>query len=89
MPKPATYLLQWLEENQVYELTRNEHTEIRFLAQNEAPWFHFLETYTSFAFQEREGRLSISKDHAKHLYRKLGVSNRSQASAEARQMKLI
>jgi LuxR family maltose regulon positive regulatory protein len=33
--------------------------------------------------------LNTVKDHAKHLYRKLGISNRQQASEAARRLKLI
>jgi LuxR family transcriptional regulator, maltose regulon positive regulatory protein len=62
MPKLPTYVLHWLEENQVYELTRNGRTEQRFERESGPSWLHFLETQTSFAFQGREGRLSIIKE---------------------------
>ena len=39
--------------------------------------------------QELVISINTVKDHAKHLYRKLGVSNRVQASEVARQLKLI
>jgi LuxR family maltose regulon positive regulatory protein len=62
MPKLPTYLLHWLEENQVYELTSNGRAEQRFGRESGSSWVHFLETHTSFAFQGREGRLSIIKE---------------------------
>ena len=62
MPKLPTYLLHWLEENQVYELTRNGRAEQRFGREGGPSWFHFLETRTSFAFHGREGRLSLTKE---------------------------
>src|SRR5215472_17296765 len=62
MPKLPTYMLHWLEENQVYELTRNGCAEQRFGREGGPSWVHFLETHTSFAFQGREGRLSIVKE---------------------------
>ena len=62
MPKLPTYLLHWLEEDQVYELTRNGRAEHRFGRESGSSWFHFLETHTSFAFQGREGRLSVIKE---------------------------
>lgn len=62
MPKLPTYLLHWVEENQVYELTRNGRAEHRFGRESGPSWLHFLETQASFAFQGREGRLSVIKE---------------------------
>ena len=62
MPKLPMYLLHWLEKDQVYELSRNGRTEYRFERESEPLWLHFLEAHTSFAFQGREGRLSIIKE---------------------------
>jgi LuxR family maltose regulon positive regulatory protein len=62
MPKLPTYLLHWVEEDQVYELTRNGCAEQRFGREGEPSWFHFLEIQTSFAFHGREGRLSLIKE---------------------------
>ncbi len=62
MPKLPTYVLHWSEENQVYELTSNGRAEQRFGRESGPLWLHFLETHTSFAFQGREGRLSIIKE---------------------------
>lgn len=62
MPKLPTYLLHWLEEAQVYELTRNGRAELRLGREGGSSWVQFLETHTSFAFQGREGRLSVIKE---------------------------
>src|ERR1700730_18618272 len=62
MPKLPRYLLHWLEEDQVYELTRNGRGQQRFGREGGPSWFHFLETQTSFAFHGREGRLSLTKE---------------------------
>lgn len=62
MPKLPTYLLHWLEEDQVYELARHGQAEHRFGREGGPAWVHFLETHTSFAFQGSAGRLSIVKE---------------------------
>lgn len=61
MPKSPAYLLRWLEEQQIYELT-SRYTEQRFGPEGGALWSDFLDTHTSFTFQGREGRLSLMKE---------------------------
>ncbi|MDQ2717155.1 MAG: LuxR family transcriptional regulator, partial [Chloroflexota bacterium] len=62
MPKLPTHVLHWSEKNQVYELTSHGRAEQRFGREGGPSWLHFLETHTSFAFQGREGRLSVIKE---------------------------
>jgi LuxR family transcriptional regulator, maltose regulon positive regulatory protein len=62
MPKPSAHILRWSEESQIYELTTGEQLEQRFGAEGGLSWFDFLDRHTSFAFQGREGRLSVIKE---------------------------
>ena len=62
MPKLPTYLLHWVEEEQIYELTRSGCAEHRFGREGGSSWMQFLQTHTSFAFQGQEGRLSVIKE---------------------------
>jgi LuxR family transcriptional regulator, maltose regulon positive regulatory protein len=62
MPKSPAHLLRWSEENQVYELTSYGCTQQRLELEGGSSWSDFLATHTSFAFQGREGRLSLMKE---------------------------
>ncbi len=61
MPKLPMYVLRWSEANHGYELASNGYT-LQSVEQ-EGEWLSFLETHTSFAFQGREGRLSVIKEN--------------------------
>ena len=62
MPKRSTHLLQWSEKSQIYELSIDGHPEQRFGSEDALSWLSFLETHTAFAFQGREGRLSVIQE---------------------------
>lgn len=62
MPKRSTHLLQWSEENQIYELSIDGRLEQRFGSEDALSWLSFLETHTAFAFQGQEGRLSVIQE---------------------------
>lgn len=62
MPKLSAHILRWSEAHQVYELSTDGRLVERLSSENERSWLRFLETHTSFAFQGREGRLSVVKE---------------------------
>ena len=57
MPRRTTYLLHWLEEEQTYELTGPDisNVEPHDLRPGNQAWFDWLENVTSFAFASRSG----------------------------------
>src|SRR5262245_41536851 len=62
MPKRATHLLHWSADQQTYKLSTNGRLVHSFRAEDETAWLHWLDTHTSFAFQGRQGRLSVIKE---------------------------
>ena len=57
MPRHATYMLRWVEEEQAYELTGAGAPiiEPQNLKPGNQTWFDWLENVTSFAFASRAG----------------------------------
>jgi LuxR family maltose regulon positive regulatory protein len=66
MPKPATHILRWSEEQQSYELSIDQRPQQHFGLEDGQAWLTFLETHSSFSFQGREGHLSVIKETRRH-----------------------
>jgi len=60
MPKRASYLVRWSEEQEgYYVFDQEEHAVLRV---DGAPWFSWLNTHTSFSFRGQQGQLSLLKE---------------------------
>lgn len=62
MPKRARYILTWLPANDRYDLCEQGSTIYSFRQREDAGWFTWLESHTSFSFQGKEGKVTFLKE---------------------------
>jgi LuxR family transcriptional regulator, maltose regulon positive regulatory protein len=62
MPKAAQHILRWSPEHQAYILSEQEKGSYVLLQAEEAWWFGWLATHTSFSFQGQHGHFTIHKE---------------------------
>lgn len=62
MPRLARYTLTWSTANDQYELCEQGHTVHSFRRSEDAWWFTWLETHSSFSFQGQHGKLTLLKE---------------------------
>lgn len=62
MPKPARHALIWSAEQEVYAVCEEKQRNAIPLGENDATWFDWLASRTSFSFQGRQGHLSLLKE---------------------------
>jgi LuxR family transcriptional regulator, maltose regulon positive regulatory protein len=62
MPKAATYVLIWQQEQHCYELYEQANREKSQLLGEEDAWFSWLATHTRFSFQGKTGHLNMLKE---------------------------
>ncbi|GHO98151.1 helix-turn-helix transcriptional regulator [Reticulibacter mediterranei] len=62
MPKAATYVLIWQQEQHCYELYEQANRETPLLQGEGDAWFAWLATHTRFSFQGQAGQLNMLKE---------------------------
>jgi LuxR family maltose regulon positive regulatory protein len=62
MAKTASNILSWNADKQTYILTNRDNPDEAGLFEQENGWFNWLENHKSFAFQGKNGRLSLQKE---------------------------
>jgi LuxR family maltose regulon positive regulatory protein len=66
MPKAAIHTLIWSPQRNCYELFNQEHWEHPLLQADDAAWFAWLASHSSFSFQGKYGLLSLQKERRPH-----------------------
>src|SRR4051794_1234016 len=63
MPKTASNILSWDAEKAVYTLSERDNPASNGFFEREEAWFGWLENHKSFAFQGKNGRLTLQKEN--------------------------
>ncbi len=62
MPKAAMHTLIWSSQHNCYELFAQDHKDHPLLQGDDATWFAWLASHSSFSFQGKHGFLSLQKE---------------------------
>src|SRR3954452_13560391 len=62
MPKTASNILSWDAEKADYTMSERDTSAVHGFFKREADWFDWLENHKSFAFQGKNGRLTLLKE---------------------------